>query len=102
MMFSDRGRTVGAKGKKWKLVVRSLFALAILAVFTVVGWYGAAMMALTHEGDIPGSFHSRISGWDSYALFVISLLIGITGAARTLFLNRTGARNLQPPSTPQQ
>ena len=93
---------MGSEAKKWKMVVRSLFALAILVVFSVVGWLGAAMMALTHEGDTPGSFHSRIGGWDSYALLVIFLLIGITGAARTLFLNRTGARNLQPPSTPQQ
>jgi hypothetical protein len=87
-LFSERGKTVGSEEKKWKVVVRSLFALVTLVGFSVAGWFGAAMMALTHEGDIPGSFHSRISPWDSGASFVIFLLIGIAGAARTLLMKR--------------
>jgi hypothetical protein len=87
-LFSRRSKMVGSEAEKWKVAVRSLFALVTLAGFSVVAWWGAAIMGLTHEADTPGSFHSRTDFWDSHALFVIFLLIGIAGAARTLLMKR--------------
>jgi hypothetical protein len=87
-LFSERGKTVGSEAKKWEVIVRSLFALVTLVGFSVAAWWGAAIMELTHEADTPGSFHSRTDFWDSHALFVVFLLIGIAGAARTLLTKR--------------